>query len=74
MNVKLCIRKGNRILFESVYPISDSDSFASAFGDVWIQLRDRRLGQAASIGEYMEQMNQDVLDELQGAQISLTRT
>ncbi|MDT3684978.1 MAG: hypothetical protein RO009_08045 [Pseudorhodoplanes sp.] len=72
MNVKLSIRKDNEILFESIYSISDSDSFASACADAWVKLRDRRLGQATSIGEYMDRMNQDVLEELQGAQISLT--
>jgi hypothetical protein len=41
--------------------------------NAWIQLRDRRLGQATSIGEYMDRMNQDVLEELQDTQISLTR-
>lgn len=73
MNVKLSIRKGDEVLFESVYPISDSDSFAAAFGDAWIHVRDRKLGEATSIGEYMDRMNQGVLEELQGAQISLTR-
>ncbi|KAB2884118.1 MAG: hypothetical protein K8H87_05200 [Pseudorhodoplanes sp.] len=73
MNVKLSIRKDNDILFESVYQIRDSGSFASACADAWTKLRDRRLGRAASIGEYMDLMNQSVLEELQGAEIRLSR-
>ena len=72
MKVKLRIRKGST-LYEAVHTITDADSFGRAFADVWIQLHNRRLQKATSIGALMETLNEGVVEELNGAHISLDK-
>jgi hypothetical protein len=72
MKVKLRIRKG-ATLYEAVHTITDAESFGRAFADVWVQLHNRRLQNATSIGALMEVLNESVVEELSGAQISLDR-
>jgi hypothetical protein len=73
MKVKLCIRRGGSSLFEGNYEVTDSDSFGRACADAWEQIRTRRLDQATSVGALMDMLNQTVLDELQGAEITLSK-
>ena len=40
---------------------------------MWAQLQDRRLQKTTSIGALMEVLNDDVLEELNGAQIGLEK-
>jgi hypothetical protein len=72
MKVKVRIRK-EATLYEAVHTINDADSFGRAFADVWVQLHNRRLQQATSIGALMEVLNESVVEELNGAHISLDR-
>jgi hypothetical protein len=39
-----------------------------------VQLQDRRLQKTTSIGALMEVLNEDVLEELDGAQINLEKS
>ena len=48
-------------------------SFGRAFTDVWAQLQDRRLQKTTSIGALMEILNEDVVEELNGAQIGFEK-
>ena len=73
MKVKLKIHKGTTILQQSTYDISDADSFGKACADLWIRLRDDKLTHATSIGALYDQLNEQLLDELYGAQISISR-
>ena len=73
MKIRLQIRKQGTPLFDGVYDVTDPESFGRACADSWIQLRSRRLGRTTSVGEFMDTMNQNILDELQGADISLTK-
>jgi hypothetical protein len=72
MKVKLRIRKG-ATLYEAVHTIIDAESFGRAFADVWVQLHNRRLQKATSIGALMEVLNESVVEELNGAHISLDK-
>jgi hypothetical protein len=72
MKVKLRIRKG-ATLYEAVHTITDAESFGRAFADVWVQLHNRRLQKATSIGALMEVLNEDVVEELNGAEIRLEK-
>ena len=72
MKVKLRLRKG-ATLYEAVHTITDAESFGRAFADVWVQLHNRRLQNATSIGALMEVLNESVVEELNGAQISLDK-
>ena len=69
MKVKLSIRKKGATLYEGVHDITGAEDFGRAFTDVWTQLQDRRLQKTTSIGALMEVLNEDLIEELNGAQI-----
>lgn len=71
MKTVLRVHKGDRIVFESTYPIVDAESFGRACVDAWVRMRERQLSQTANIGELMENLNRNVLDTLHGAEIRL---
>jgi hypothetical protein len=73
MNVKLRIEKKGTSVFEGTYDVTDSDSFGQACADAWTQIRTNRLGKATSVGALMEMLNQNVLDEIVGAKISVSK-
>jgi hypothetical protein len=73
MKIRLRIQRGGSSLFEGTYEVTDSDSFGRACADAWEQIRTRRLEQATSVGALIDMLNQNVLDELQGAEITLSR-
>ena len=73
MKVKLRIKKKGTLLYEGVHEIIDQDSFAAAFAKVWQGVRQKRLEATTSVGELMEILNDEVLDQLQGAEISIER-
>jgi hypothetical protein len=56
-----------------VREITDAAGFGDAFADAWAQLQDRRLQKTTSIGALMEVLNEDMLEELDGAQIGLEK-
>jgi hypothetical protein len=71
MMVKLRIGRSGSSLFEGTYDVTDAESFGRACADAWDQIRAHRLDQASSVGALMEMLNQNVLDELLGAEITL---
>jgi len=73
MKVKLSIQRSGSPLFEGTYDVTDSATFGSACADAWEQIRMRRLDKATSVGALMDIMHQNVLDELQGAEITLRK-
>ena len=73
MKVKLRIKKKGTLVYEGVHEIIDQDSFAAAFGKVWQGVRQKRLEATTSVGELMEILNDEVLDQLQGAEISIEK-
>lgn len=74
MKLKLRIRKKGAPLYEAVHEIVDQESFAAAFANVWQSVRQKRLEATTSIGELMEVLNDEVLEDLTGAQFELSRT
>jgi hypothetical protein len=73
MKIKLVVRHERIALYEGVHEITDAESFGRAFADVWSQLQDRRLQKTTSIGALMEVLNEDVLEELDGAEIGVKK-
>ncbi|HEX5999516.1 MAG TPA: hypothetical protein VFZ16_08980 [Hyphomicrobiaceae bacterium] len=73
MKVKLSIRKKGATLYEGVHDITDARDFGRAFADVWAQLQDRRLQKTTSIGALMEILNEDVVEELNSAEIGFQK-
>ena len=73
MQVKLKISKDNGVLYEGIYDIFDAESFGTACTHAWNQLRDRRLAKTTSIGALFDALDERLLDELYGAEISLSK-
>lgn len=69
MKVKLSVRKKGATLYEGIHEITDAEHFGRAFADMWAQLQDRRLQNTTSIGALMETLNEDVVEEFNGAHI-----
>jgi hypothetical protein len=73
MNVKLRIHKNGTALYEGAYDICDAESFGSACAHAWTQLREQRLAKTTSIGALYEALDDELLDGLLGADISLSK-
>ena len=73
MKIKLRVTKADTVLYEGVHDIQDAETFGVACVEVWEHLRTQRLDKATSIGALYEVLNDNVLDLLQGAKISLDK-
>jgi hypothetical protein len=73
MKVKLRIKKDGTLLYAATHDVADADSFGRACADAWSKLRQQQLDQETSIGALMEHLDGNVLDQLNGAHISLER-
>lgn len=73
MKVKLRIAREDTVLYEGTYDVRDAESFAAACADAWVKLRTERLDHATSIGALYDVLNENVLDLLAGAKISLEK-
>ncbi len=73
MKVKLTMLKAGKALHEGIYEVDDKTSFGAACADVWADIRERCAAKATSIGELMDTMNESVIEELDGAEIKLTK-
>ena len=73
MKVKLRIHKGESDLLEQTYDICDAASFGNVFADVWMQMRERELASATSIGALFDALGEKLIDELHGAEISICK-
>jgi hypothetical protein len=73
MKVKLELTRAGRRLHQSTYEIEDAQSFGAAWEDVWAQVRETCMARATSIGALMDTMHESVIDELDGATMTLTR-
>lgn len=73
MKIKLRVTKADAILYEGVHDVQDAETFGVACAEIWEHLRTRRLEKATSIGALYDVLNDNVLDLLQGAKISLDK-
>jgi hypothetical protein len=73
MKVRLKVQKGDVVLHEQNYDVSDAESFGKACAHVWTALREQRLEHASRIGALLEHLNDQLLDELDGACLSLAK-
>jgi hypothetical protein len=71
MRLKLSLRKEGAVLYEGVHEVFDAETFGCAFASVWTQMQDRRLQKTTSIGALMEVLNEDLVAELNEAQVGL---
>jgi hypothetical protein len=73
MKVKLELAKSGALLHGGIYEIDDAQSFGAACADVWAKVRERCLTKATSIGDLMDRMHESVLDELDGAKLTVRK-
>ncbi len=65
--------KQGALLYDGVHEVIDQDSFGAAFAKVWQAVRERRLERTTSVGELMDILNDEVLDQLHGAEVSIEK-
>lgn len=73
MRVRLQIKKSGRILYDGVMEAGDAESFGRSWAEVWSALSRQSAEAATSIGALYESLNDNVLDQLNGAEINVTR-
>ena len=73
MKVRLQIIKNGTLLCGNEYEIGDAEDFGKACGDTWRQLQGIQLKRETSIGALMEHIDNNVLDLLNGASITVTK-
>jgi hypothetical protein len=73
MKVRLDVTKAGKRLHQGIYEIHDNASFGAAFADVWVKTRELCAAEATSIGALMDTIHESVIDELNGAKISLQK-
>jgi hypothetical protein len=69
MKVKLRIKSDDSLVYEGTY----AESFGAACADAWEKLRTERLEKATSIGALYDVLNDNVLDLLLGAKLSVDK-
>ena len=73
MKLKIEIIKAGRCLHEGIYEVDDNATVGAACADAWVKICEQCAAKATSIGALMDSMHESVVDELDGAQIKLTR-
>lgn len=73
MKIRLIIQKNGVVLYEGLHEIFDAETCGRAFAGLWAQMEDRKLQKTTSVGELMEVLNEDVLEELNGAEIRIEK-
>ena len=73
MKVKLQLRKDGTVLQEGVYDVSDAETFGAACAQVWKQVIESKLLNASSVGALYDMLDESVLDQLQGATITISK-
>lgn len=73
MKLTLRINKDGTPLYEGVHEIIDHQSCGEAFAKAWGALHAKRMEETTSVGQLMEILNDEVLELLQGAEITIER-
>jgi len=73
MKVELRITKDGTSIYAGAYDVADAESFGKACADAWSKLRQQQLREESSIGALFEHIDDNVLDQLNGAHISLEK-
>jgi len=73
MKVELRITKNGTSIYAGAYDVADAESFGKACADAWSKLRQEQLREESSIGALFEHIDDSVLDQLNGAHISLEK-
>jgi hypothetical protein len=67
MKIRLTISKDRADAYSGIYDVVDAESFGRACADAWTRLREQRLEHEPNIGALMEDLDDGVLERLNGA-------
>ena len=73
MRIKLQIKKDNKPWYHGVYDVVDAASFGDACADAWTKLREQKLQKATSIGALYDTLEEHLIDELHGVEITFEK-
>jgi hypothetical protein len=73
MKMQLRVVKNGSSIYTGAYDIADAESFGKACEDAWCKMQEQQWQAETSIGALMEHLNSGVLDQLNGAHITLDR-
>ena len=73
LKIRLTLSKNGASLHSAASDVSDAESFGNAFADAWEGVKQSQMARETSIGAVMEHLHDDVIDQLNGAQISSER-
>jgi hypothetical protein len=73
MRIKLQIKKDNKPWYQGVYDVVDAASFGDACADAWTKLREQKLQKATSIGALYDTLEEHLIDELHGVEITFEK-
>lgn len=73
MKVRLQLHKDGAVLQEGVYDVSDAETFGAACAQVWKQVIESKFLNASSVGALYDMLDENVLDQLQGATITISK-
>jgi len=73
MRVRLQIHRHGSALYEGSYDVADAESFGKACADAWEQVQAQRAAQVTSVGALFDTLDQRVVDEWDGVEISLAK-
>jgi hypothetical protein len=73
MRVKLLVKKEGKPWYEGVYEIVDAASFGDACANAWAKLREQKLQSATSIGALYDTLDEHLIDELEGTELSFEK-
>ena len=73
MKISLKLLKNEKVVYEGRHEVNDAREFGDAFAEVWNVLHTVRMEQATSVGELMSMISEDVLDDVHGSTITISR-
>jgi TorA maturation chaperone TorD len=73
MKIQLTITKGGTALYAGVHEVEDAADFGKACAEAWSTLRQRQLDSETSVGALMDHLGRTVLDQFEGAQMTVSR-
>ncbi len=73
MKMKLRAQRHGTCLYEGVYDIYDAESFGRACANAWTQIQNRVFENATSIGALHDALGDNVVNELDEAEIIIKR-
>jgi len=73
MRILLELRKGDAVIYRGIHDISDAESFGRAMSQVWVSVNEAKLARASNVGQVMEFAGEEIVDEIGGATLILSR-